>query len=137
MHQIFLIQLVASAFMTGFVWFAQIIHYPLLLKVDSGSFSEYQKENLFRSASVAIPMMCLEGVTAFWLVYSVASTSLVVNFALLVLIWISTLLLEGPTHLSLLKKFNRELVLHLIKFNWIRTILWTVRMILLLIVLVV
>ena len=131
MHQIFLIQLVVSAFMTGFVWFAQIVHYPLLLKIGPESFGEYQKENLIRSAGVAIPIMCIEGITAFSLVYLLSSSVSILNLSLLILIWISTATLQAPRHLSLQKEFDKESIGTLIRLNWIRTVLWTGRTVLL------
>ena len=54
------------------------------------------------------------------------------SLALLVLIWMLTGLLFTKYHSELSKKYNQETILQLIRFNWIRTLLWTIRLALLL-----
>ena len=54
------------------------------------------------------------------------------SFALLILIWMITGLLFTKYHSDLSKKYNEETILQLIRFNWIRTLFWTIRFALLL-----
>ena len=58
--------------------------------------------------------------------------SFYVSFTLLILIWMITGLLFTKYHSDLSKKYNEETILQLIRFNWIRTLFWTIRFALLL-----
>ena len=50
-----------------------------------------------------------------------------VNITSIILIWISTFLIQIPLHLKIIEKSNKSYIYALIKTNWVRTILWTLR----------
>ena len=58
--------------------------------------------------------------------------SFYVSLALLILKWMITGLFFTKYQSDLSKKYNQETILQLIQFNWIRTLLWTIRLALLL-----
>lgn len=41
MRTVFLVHLFSTLFMTGVIWFAQAVHYPLLGRVGGEAFVEY------------------------------------------------------------------------------------------------
>ena len=51
----------------------------------------------------------------------------IVGIMLLGVIWFSTLLLQIPYHNKLTSKFDESVLKMLIKTNWIRTICWSLR----------
>jgi hypothetical protein len=122
--------------MTGVIWFAQVVHYPLLRRVGREAFVEYEGENTRRTGWVVIPVMAAELVTALLLLWRQPEGLLPfyawLNAALLAVIWGSTFTLQGPYHNLLVKKFDPAVWLSLVRTNWIRTAAWTARGILLL-----
>ena len=136
MRIVFLAHLFSTLFMTGVIWFAQVVHYPLLGRVGREAFVEYEKENTRRTGWVVIPVMAVELITALLLVWEPPGGILPVqawlNLALLGGIWISTFTLQGPYHGLLVKKFDPAVWRSLVRTNWARTAAWTSRGILLL-----
>ncbi len=116
----------STLFMCGLCWFVQIVHYPLMHEIDPKSFSNYEKKNL-RTAYIAAPVMTFELITGAALLYFNQESLLFINLALMTLIWLSTFIFQGPTHLALTKGYDSTLVQKLIHTNWIRTIGWTIK----------
>ena len=139
MRAIFLTHLFSTLFMTGVIWFAQVVHYPLLGRVGRESFVEYERENTRRTGWVVIPVMAAELVTALLLLWKQPEGLLPfyawLNAGLLAVIWISTFTLQGPYHNLLVGKYDPAVWRSLVRTNWIRTAAWSARGILLLFVL--
>jgi hypothetical protein len=112
--------------MSGICWFVQIVHYPLFREIPRADFPHYSKKN-FITRRVVGPAMVLELGSAIWLLYTQYSLLLLVNMALLGMIWASTTLFQMPLHRKLSKKANPEHMAQLVSSNWIRTICWTLR----------
>ena len=129
---LFLIQFTATALMTGIIWFVQIVHYPLFGSIPAESFTRYEQSHTVRTGVVVAPLMLLELATA-------ASLSLLRNpiaftptyleaLGCLTLIWASTFLIQVPLHGILEKRHDQAAIRRLVETNWIRTILWSVRL---------
>jgi hypothetical protein len=75
--------------------------------------------------------MLLEAATAILLVFyrpeGVPFVAALAGLALVVLIWLSTALLQAPRHSALAHGFDDRTVTGLVLYNWIRTIAWTAR----------
>jgi hypothetical protein len=134
MNIFFAIHLFSTIFMTGLVWFVQIVHYPLMREVSEANFPSFEQQHTQRTSIIVAPVMLLElfsGV-AFGYMFPIGSTDLfLINLALLILIWVSTFLIQIPLHGKLTKGFERGTHLRLVNSNWVRTILWTIRSIIL------
>jgi hypothetical protein len=139
MRTVFLVHLFSTLFMTGVIWFAQMVHYPLLGRVGREAFVQYERENTRRTGWVVIPAMAMELFTALLLLWrqpeGLLPSCAWLNAALLAVIWVSTFTLQGPYHQLLVKKFDPAVWHSLVRTNWIRTAAWTARGILLLVVL--
>ncbi len=94
---IFIIHIFATFFMTGVIWFCQVVHYPLFRNIPLDAFCEYERKNM-ATGYVVVPAMILEMLTGLWLVYQHFSLSLVTNIILLGIIWLSTAIYQGPLH---------------------------------------
>jgi len=79
--------------------------------------------------------MTVELVSGLYLLYQDMSLVYVLNVGLLIAIGFSTMLFQVPIHLRLAKKATSQLIDKLILTNWIRTISWSARMVLLCILL--
>ncbi len=126
-----LIQIASCWFMTGLIWFVQIVHYPLFSKVGQDQFIVYEKFHNSLTTWVVGPVMLAEAITALILATRQGGTVLWTCLGLLGVIWLSTAFLQVPQHSILEAGFNPEAHRKLVSTNWIRTILWSARALLL------
>ena len=125
----FLLHLASTLLMTGLIWFVQIVHYPLFAKVG-GDFAAYQQAHMRLTTYVVGPWMLLEAATAVALLVAPGPLGRSLagwNLALLAGIWLSTALLQVPEHEKLLAGFAAGPHTALVRSNWLRTALWSVR----------
>ncbi|MDA0336698.1 MAG: hypothetical protein O2782_16160 [bacterium] len=134
-----LLHFAATLFMTGLVWFVQAVHYPLMHRVGGSGFSRYEAEHTRRTSPVVAPMMLFELGSGIWLVLApppgVDVLLLLINVAVLAVIWGSTIVLQKPIHRDLEQGFTADVLDRLVSTNWIRTVSWSLRAVLLLYVL--
>jgi len=130
-----IIQTAATFYMVGFIWFTQLVHYPLLDKLTKYRAGAYEQSNIRLTTWVVGPVMVVEIVTAYLLtLYPVPHMPRWIpwtGLAALILIWLSTGSLLAPKHQILAKQYVEATHMSLIKLNWIRTLLWTFRGVLL------
>lgn len=125
--------LFSTAIMLGIVWFVQVIHYPLFAMVDAEGFSFYEREHVRRTKYLIMPAMLIELLTAVVLFMLTQENQLIylTNLAALLLIWFSTFFVQVPLHGRLSTNKNEVNIRKLVNSNWIRTALWSFRMVLL------
>ena len=120
--------------MTGLIWFVQVVHYPLFAKVGPESFKEYEHAHQRQATWVVAPLMLIEAGTAAWLVMPWAAASRTwatwSGLLLLLVVWLSTLLVQMPLHAALEVSGSRDAMKRLVRTNWIRTVAWTMRAVL-------
>jgi hypothetical protein len=125
----------ATLFMTGLVWFVQVVHYPLMHRVGASGFARYEAEHARRTSPVVAPVMLFELASGVWLALEpparIGATPLLLNAAILAVLWISTFWLQLPAHRDLAEGYDRSTVIRLVASNWIRTAAWTLRALLL------
>lgn len=121
-------ELASALFMTGLVWFVQVVHYPLFAKV-SGDYAGYQSEHMARTTwVVAVPMLAELGAGVLLAIAAVGpSWQRWPATVLLIVVWLSTLLLQVPAHDVLVRGFEASAHARLVSTNWIRTFAWTAR----------
>lgn len=121
----------ATLFMTGLIWFVQVVHYPLFAGVSHDRFEQYEQAHTRRTAWVVGPPMLTELGTAAallcWRPDTIPSLAAWAGLALVGIIWLSTLLQQIPEHRKLLSGFDAKAHHRLLRTNWIRTIAWTLR----------
>jgi hypothetical protein len=132
----FLVMLSATWFMTGLIWFVQVVHYPLFASVASAAvsesgFSQYASTHARWTTYVVAPVMLLEaGSTFLWCLLptpNLSHTWKVLLALMLVGIWLSTAFLSVPCHHQLQQGFQPDVWQRLVGTNWIRTLLWSAR----------
>lgn len=139
MGLLYLLLAAVTWFMTGLIWFVQIVHYPLFASVGSDKFLVYIKAHCNLTGMVVIlPMviqLLLSGLVAFDN-KSTYSTLLWLNFALVIVIWILTGFASVPCFNNMCSAgFSESVHGRLVLTNWARTILWSVCSIILLLIL--
>ncbi|MBI3211272.1 MAG: hypothetical protein HYZ47_01115 [Simkania negevensis] len=125
-----LFQALITWILIGIAWFTQLVHYPLYSKIKEG-FIDYERAHIRRAAYLYGPLMLLELISAVLLV-GVSHTSIALklamsNLILLILIWLSTFLFQITQHQKLSLHFSKKVFQTLLMANWIRTLLWTVK----------
>ena len=136
MPLLFSIHLLLTFFMTGLCWFVQVVHYPLFLKIRQEDFARYERGN-FATGLITIPIMTAEWITGFWLLWEEPNIWWIINGVLMLVIGFSTFIFQVPTHIQLSLAPKPEQIHFLIRTNWIRTISWTLRSILLVTLLII
>ncbi len=138
MKTLLLVQFASTWFMVGLIWLVQWVHYPLFAEVGEEPFPRYSELHQFRITFIVGPVMAAELITALVLAWfpPTADTAfgLRVALALLVVVWLSTALLQVPQHGRLAGGFDLAKIQSLVTWNWIRTVAWTLRGLILLVV---
>ena len=128
---VFIIHIVATFFMTGLIWFVQVVHYPLFSKVVDADFVHYEEIHMRTTSYVVMPAMLLELLSMPLLVYLqpewLSAWWFWVDGIGLGIIWLSTFLFQVPQHTRLLKSKDLKTIHQLVRTNWIRTVIWTLR----------
>jgi uncharacterized membrane protein len=133
---VLLANLAATLFMTGVIWFVQIVHYPLFSAVGTVEFARYELSHTRLVTWVVAPPMLLELGTALLLLAApprgVSVPALWAGVALVLVLWASTVLLQIPQHNALVSGFAADAHRRLVIGNWLRTFAWSARSALLL-----
>lgn len=122
-----LVHCAATLFMTGLIWFVQVVHYPLFESVGRNGFAGYERAHQQRTGWVVGPTMLVELATAVTIAFTAGDTLAWLGLTLLIGIWASTALLQIPAHRTLARAFDGGAHRRLVGTNWIRTIAWTFR----------
>jgi hypothetical protein len=131
LETVLLLNAAATLFMTGLIWFVQIVHYPLFNAVGTEHFTAYETRHSNLTTLVVIVPMLVELVSAVALVWQrpegIALWQLWGGLGLVGVIWLSTAFLQVPQHNILSQGFNENAYQLLVSSNWLRTIAWTLR----------
>lgn len=140
MQTILLTQFASTWFLVGLIWIIQIVHYPLFANVGQDQFELYSNKHQMLITFVVGPVMVAEIITAIILACYAPIPELTIWFrvglGLVVLVWLSTAFIQVPQHSRLVSGgFDLATIKALVNWNWIRTIAWTARGAILLVVL--
>ncbi|MCX6592212.1 MAG: hypothetical protein NTZ56_11865 [Acidobacteria bacterium] len=131
-----LANLASTLFMTGLIWLIQLVHYPLFAQVGRDEFVNYEDMHRRMITPVVGPVMLLELVTTMGLLVKRPETmptwAAWTGFGLAAVIWLSTALLQVPEHGVLSNGFNAAAHQRLVSTNWLRTVAWSLRSLLML-----
>jgi hypothetical protein len=130
MNNILLIHLFACFTMTGIIWLVQIHIYPLFKIVGKTEFKNFHDFHVKKISLIVAPLILLEVATAIWLLIIHQETFYLLNLISVVFLLLFTFFVNIPSHEKL--NFESEKSKdNLISLNWIRTIVWTLRSIIL------
>lgn len=133
MRLILPLQLLSTLAMFGLIWFVQVVHYPLFLQVGAENFSAYEAAHANRTTYVVAPLMLMELATAGLLLLpgmrppSIPVWQAWAGAGLVGVIWFSTAFLQVPLHNRLQVEYSADVIGKLVATNWIRTVAWSLR----------
>ena len=121
----------ATLVMVGAISYVQLVHYPLMAKVNPADFPEFHHEHARRTGWVVIGPMLAEAGTAMVLVVpgveTVPRPIATAGLLLVLAIWTSTFAVQVPLHGRLARGFDSVTHRRLVSTNWARTAGWSVR----------
>lgn len=117
--------------LVGLILTIQFVHYPLFARVGVNGYAAYQREHVTRITWLVAPLMGAELGTGAWLALrpppTVPAASAWLGLALLLLIWLSTALVQSPLHGRLAAGFDPARHARLVATNGWRTGAWLAR----------
>jgi uncharacterized membrane protein len=120
-----------TSFLAGLIWTIQLVHYPLFAKVSRDVFAVYQQDHSTRITWIVGPAMAVELVCAIWLVAAppsgVPRWMAWVALGLLGVVHATTTFLSVPAHSTLADGFDQGAFDRLVRTNWLRTVGWSFR----------
>ena len=125
--------LIFTSIMTGVIWVIQIVHYPSFHFIEKELYTAFQKFHMNKISIIVMPIMLAELITGIMLFLDKSSKSpfLTISIIILVLIWLITGVFFTKAHTELIAGYQELVVNQLVAMNWIRTLLWTLRLLLL------
>ena len=128
---VFLVNLLATWYMVGLIWMVQVVHYKMFDRVGADQFARYESDHSrLITPIVGVPMLFEISTAVALLAVSPSGFprwAAWAGLAMLIAIWLSTALIQVPCHNELMKGFDHVTYQRLVNTNWIRTLLWTAR----------
>ena len=128
---VFVAHFAATWALGGLCWLVQRVQYPLMAQVGPAFFPGYEAAHVARIGPVVVPLMLVELATGVWLAFAGGDPfrrlPFLVSLVLLGAIWLSTFFVQVPLHDALAAGFDVERHASLVRTNWLRTLAWTAR----------
>jgi hypothetical protein len=113
------------------IWLVQIIIYPGLARIPSDAFVKYHAWYVTRITMVVLPLMIGEIIIAIaWFFLQDNTFYPDVAGGLVILVWCSTFTFQVPIHKDLQAGKDKSKIRRLVATNWIRTIAWSIKAVL-------
>ncbi len=130
-QKILILHAAVTWFMTGLIWEIQFVQYPLFTKIAPQNFLVFHAAYVRRIGRVVGLVMPVElGLACglIWMRDPACEFWTWLGLVMLVLIWVSTLVLQAPLHGQLAREgYKADIIERLVRSNWVRTLLWTAR----------
>ena len=125
------IHFLSTSLMVGIIWVIQLLHYPAFHFIKEIDYVEFQHFHMQRISFIVVPVMIIELLSGFMLVYYFRSNLFILCLTILLVIWLITFAFFTKLHQSLLGGYDKIIVDKLVQINWSRTVLWSLRLIIL------
>jgi hypothetical protein len=128
---VFVINLLSTWYLVGLIWMVQVVHYKMFDRVGEHEFPRYEADHNRLITPIVGPPMLVELVTSCLLLMSSPAAfprwAAWAGLSMVALIWLSTVCLQVPCHTRLMENFDVDIYRKLVNTNWIRTVLWSAR----------
>ena len=126
------LHLISTSVMVGVIWVIQLVHYPSFHFIELKQYTDFQRFHMSRISYVVIPAMLTELFTLILIIISMdqIDTLVLASAILLIFIWLMTAVFFSGVHQKLTLGYDQTVVDKLVKLNWGRTLLWTLRLLL-------
>ena len=125
------VNFISTSVMVGVIWVIQLLHYPSFHFINDQKYIEFQHFHMQRISFIVIPAMLTELASALLLAYFFGSSLTIILLALVLGIWGITFIFFTNMHHKLTDGYEHSIVDRLVKINWLRTALWSLRLIIL------
>lgn len=127
------IHFLSTSIMVGVIWVIQLLHYPSFHFVQKSDYPKFQQFHMSRISLIVIPAMIIEFITGIiMLQFGFSSNFLFISsLVILITIWGITFIFFTKMHQVLISGYNEIIVNRLISINWSRTLLWSLRLLIL------
>ena len=127
-----IIHLIATSVMVGVIWTIQLVHYPSFHFIELNQYTTFQRFHMSRISYVVIPAMLTELFTLILIIISMDQVDPIIlaSALFLIVIWLMTAVFFSGVHQKLTLGYDQTVVDKLVKLNWGRTLLWTLRLLL-------
>ena len=127
-----IIHTIATSVMVGVIWIIQLVHYPSFHFIELNKYTTFQRFHMSRISYVVIPAMLTELFTLILIMISMDQVDPIIlaSALLLIVIWLMTAVFFSGVHQKLTLGYDQVVVEKLVKLNWGRTLLWTLRLLL-------
>ena len=122
------IHFMCSLWMMTLIWVVQLLHYPMFLYIPKSNRVIAATFHQQRISWLVMPIMILEWITLIMIGPEMNwAGNWIIMAILLTIIWVATATLQVPCHQKLLENPTDNVVRRLVHSNWIRTICWTLK----------
>jgi len=122
------LQALSTTWMTAIIWIVQLLIYPTFLKMHKSEFADFHNQHSQRITWLVGPVMILELACSVVLLRSELSLSLAIaNFITVLAVFALTFFVSVPIHNQLGLGFSTAAAQQLVRTNWWRTFVWTLR----------
>ena len=127
-----IIHTIATSVMVGVIWIIQLVHYPSFHFIELNKYTTFQRFHMSRISYVVIPAMLTELFTLILIIILMDQVDPIIlaSALLLIVIWLMTAVFFSGVHQKLTLGYDQVVVEKLVKLNWGRTLLWTLRLLL-------
>jgi hypothetical protein len=125
---LFSLHLAVTWMLVGLIWVVQMVIYPQFKRVGQAEFVAFHFGHCWRIGLVVTPLIAMECLTAaglWWM--GQRGEGFVFSLALIPVVWLSTGLIQAPLHLRLMRGYDLVLIQRVTWTNWLRTLVWTLR----------
>ena len=130
-----LLNFAAAVYLTGLIWTVQVVHYPSFGLVPKAAWEAFHAAHTRRMSYVVLGPMVAELALAGWLAWAgrgvLPGGAGWWSLALVGLVWAATFFISVPFHNRLGAGYDYVAIDGLIRTNWLRTVFWTARALLL------
>ena len=120
--------LAATWLLVGLIWSIQLLVYPQFRRVKAEEFIEFHFAHCLRIGLLVAPLLLVEAGTAVLLLrQGQREPPFLISVGLMPVIWLSTAVFQAPLHVKLMSGFDAEIIRRLTTTNWLRTLAWTAR----------
>ena len=119
----------------GLTWMVQLVTYPAFQYVSKNRFGTYHHKHVRHISLIVIPLMLSELFLAVYFVFqNFAAWEYWILLAIVIGVWMATALMAMPLHKKLAEGKDKVVIRKLIRANGLRTFLWSVKALWLLII---
>ena len=128
---LFLLNLLSTWYLVGLIWMVQVVHYKMFDRVGTDEFVQYEADHNRLMTPIVAPPMLIELATACALLAyappGFPRWAAWLGFIMVGIVWLTTFFFSVPCHNRLLSGFDPDMYRRLVDTNWIRTVFWTAR----------